>query len=52
VILTRDKLNELKHPYLLCCSDRIRRELGWRPEVELEEGARLTVAWYRDHGWL
>jgi 2-alkyl-3-oxoalkanoate reductase len=52
VMLTRDKLNELKQPDLTCSSDDIRRELGWEPEVQLEEGARLTVQWYREHGWL
>lgn len=52
VMLTRDKLNELKQPDLTCRGDDIRRELGWAPEVQLEEGARRTVAWYREHGWL
>lgn len=32
--------------------DRARRELGFQPEVDLEEGIRRTVAWYREHGWL
>ena len=27
-------------------------ELGWRPEVGIEEGARRSVAWYREQGWL
>jgi nucleoside-diphosphate-sugar epimerase len=28
------------------------RELGWQPEVDLQEGARRSVAWYREQGWL
>ena len=27
-------------------------ELGWRPEVDIAEGARRSVAWYREQGWL
>lgn len=29
--------------------EKIRRELGWEPEVPFEEGLAETVAWYRDH---
>ncbi len=52
VMLTRDKLKELVHPNLTCSSARIQRELGWKPRVQLEEGARRTVAWYRSRGML
>ena len=27
------------------------RGLGWRPEVDFEQGLRDTVAWYRDNEW-
>ncbi len=30
-------------------SSKIRRELAWKPDVELEEGLRRTVEWYRIH---
>jgi nucleoside-diphosphate-sugar epimerase len=31
---------------------RARRELGYSPQVGLDEGIRLTLAWYREQGWL
>ncbi len=52
VMLTRDKVLELQEPYLICSSEAIRETLGWEPEVQLEEGARRSVRWYRDQGWL
>ena len=29
---------------------KIRKELGWRPQHALEDGLRLTVQWYLNHG--
>lgn len=31
---------------------RARRELGFAPAVNLKEGVRRSVAWYREQGWL
>jgi dTDP-glucose 4,6-dehydratase len=28
---------------------KIRDELGWKPQIDFEEGLRDTVAWYSDH---
>jgi dTDP-glucose 4,6-dehydratase len=34
-------------------SSKIRRELGWEPQVKFEEGLRRTVAWYKSNSaWL
>jgi CDP-glucose 4,6-dehydratase len=30
-------------------ASKIRERLGWRPSVDLEEGLRRTLAWYREH---
>ncbi|MEE2791838.1 MAG: NAD-dependent epimerase/dehydratase family protein [Acidobacteriota bacterium] len=31
---------------------RSRRELGFEPKVDLEEGIHRTAVWYREQGWL
>ena len=34
-------------------TEKIRSELGWRPEVGLNEGLQSTLDWYRTHsGWM
>ena len=30
-------------------SSKIRKELGWAPEVDFEDGIRQTIRWYLDH---
>ena len=38
--------------YALNC-EKIGLQLGWKPEVPLEQGLRETVAWYKANpGWL
>jgi dTDP-glucose 4,6-dehydratase len=32
-------------------SGKLRRELGWAPAFEFEQGFRDTVQWYRDNEW-
>ena len=51
VMLTREKVNMLRHHWV-CASDKTREDLGWSPEVDLVEGAKRTMRWYEDHGWL
>jgi nucleoside-diphosphate-sugar epimerase len=52
VMLTRDKVRELRAPHWVCDGGAAREALGWRPEVTFAEGARLSAAWYRSAGWL
>lgn len=51
-IVTREKVGILRAPNLVISSEKIRRELGWKPEMSFAEGSKKTVAWYRAEGWL
>ena len=51
VMLTRDKCNELFDQWV-CDGSAARKALAWEPNVPFSEGARLTVEWYRNAGWL
>jgi nucleoside-diphosphate-sugar epimerase len=52
VIFNRDKLNELSIEHFRLDIEPTISELGWRPEVPFDEGAKKTVAWYRQNGWM
>jgi UDP-glucose 4-epimerase len=40
------KLGEVRHSYL--DSQKARRELGWEPQVGLDQGLARTAAWFRE----
>lgn len=52
VIFTRDKVREMAQKWWVCSAETLTRDTGWRPEVEIAEGARLTGEWYRAHKWI
>ncbi len=51
VMLNRDKVNELKQPYLLSDASSM-RGTGWTPHYDLKRGTEATAKWYREHSWL
>ncbi len=46
------KVRELTQRYWLCDVSRAKRELSFSPQHTLEEGAKKTVQWYKERGWL
>ncbi|HXG63692.1 MAG TPA: NAD-dependent epimerase/dehydratase family protein [Blastocatellia bacterium] len=51
-IINRDKVTDLSQKCWGCSIERARRELGYSPQIPLEDGLRETIDWYRREGWL
>lgn len=52
IVLNRDKYNILSQRNWRCDIEPARRELGFEPQVKLEEGVAKTVSWYQENKWI
>ncbi len=50
--LNNDKYHILKQRNWRCDIEPAIRELGYHPEVDLKEGVRRSISWYKENGWL
>ena len=50
--LNNDKYNIMCQRNWRCDIEPARKELGYEPQVKLEEGVRRSVQWYKENGWL
>jgi nucleoside-diphosphate-sugar epimerase len=51
-ILDYEKGRDITQGYWTCRVDKAMAEIGYRESLSIEEGIRITVEWYRQHGWL
>jgi nucleoside-diphosphate-sugar epimerase len=50
--LNRDKAREIRHACTACTIDKAQRDVGYTPQIPLDEGVAETIDWYEAHGWL
>ncbi len=50
--LNNDKYYIMRQRNWRCDITPACQELGYKPQVKLEEGVRRSIKWYRDNGWL
>lgn len=51
-VINMQKVREITQKYWLCDVSKAKKELGFSPQYKLEEGAKKTVRWYKEKGWL
>lgn len=52
VLLTSDKVHDMRAPCWVFDSSMFSKESGWRAAMSLDEGIRSTIQDYRARGWL
>lgn len=52
IVLNNDKYNILKQRNWRCDISLAEKELGYKPEWDLQRGVHEAVAWYKANGWL
>ena len=50
--LNNDKFHIMRQRNWRCDIEPARRELGYAPQVKLEEGVRRSIKWYKENQWL
>ena len=51
-ILSRQKLIEMRQDFWICSSQKAKKDFGFEPKINIEEGIKDTLAWYVAHNWL
>jgi nucleoside-diphosphate-sugar epimerase len=51
-LLNRGKVEEMIQKNWVCDITQAQTLLGFRPQFQLSEGAKLTYEWYRKEKWL
>lgn len=51
-ILNLEKAREMVQNSWVCSVEKAKRELGYSQKVDLEQGVRETIQWYKENGWL
>jgi len=51
-LVNNQKVIEMEQTYWTCSAEKAFRDLGFRNEIDLEQGIRETLTWYKEHKWL
>jgi nucleoside-diphosphate-sugar epimerase len=51
-LLDYSRVAEMRQPAWLSDNTVLTEHTGWTPHTDLRDGLRLTLDWYRDHGWV
>lgn len=50
-VVNKEKANEMVLEWV-CSSEKAKKELGYSPQISIQEGISRTIRWYKQHNWL
>ncbi len=50
--ISPDQVRQFRARYWCASIEKATSELGWKPLINLAEGLKQTVSWYREQGWM
>jgi len=50
--VNKEKINELSAANWVCNIEKAKRELGFKPVYNLEDGVKESLDWYKKNNWL
>jgi nucleoside-diphosphate-sugar epimerase len=50
--LAPEEVDHMRAEAWLADNSPIEHDLGWQPQIDIDQGFALAYAWYREHGWL
>lgn len=50
--ISPDQVRQMRALYWFATPEKAIRELGWKPETDFRKGLKITIDWYKEHGWL
>lgn len=51
-ILCRRKIRDLLQPRWICSWESAKRDFGYQPKINIVDGIKQTIKWYREAGWI
>ncbi|MBI9097790.1 MAG: NAD-dependent epimerase/dehydratase family protein [Spirochaetaceae bacterium] len=51
-LLNQQKMLEFREPYIVCSSEKAKRDFNFQQKISLEEGIKSTLAWYKENKWI
>lgn len=50
-VVNKEKANEMVQEWV-CSSQKAKKELGYNPQISIQEGLSRTIRWYKKNNWL
>jgi nucleoside-diphosphate-sugar epimerase len=50
--ISPEEVTQMRQPAWICDHTAITRDLGWNPQIGIEQGFGQAYRWYRQQGWL